>query len=94
MSISQRINNYTKEKLNELQAKIILLKKKKFTINELIDKIVLFSIQNEKKFIEFLTENDKQENIKDERDSFLNFILTPIEGAGPEDFEEYDFDED
>jgi len=94
MSISQRINKETKVKLNELQANIVLIKKKKLSITELLDKIISFSIKNTKEFLDFLFGEEQSDNDKTSRDDFLDFILSPIEGAGPEDFKEYNYNED
>ena len=94
MSISQRINKITKEKLNELQAKITLLKKRKLSSTELLDKIISFSIKYEKEFFKFLSEEKQSENINRPKKNFLEFFLSPIEGGGPEDYKEYDYNED
>lgn len=94
MSISQRINKITKEKLNELQAKITLLKKKKLSSTELLDKIISFSIKYEKEFLKFLSEEKQSENIDQSKKNFFEFFLSSIEGGGPEDYKEYDYNED
>jgi hypothetical protein len=94
MSISQRINKITKEKLNELQAKITLLKKKKLSSTELLDKIISFSIKHEKEFFKFIAEEQQSENISHPKKSFLEFFLSSIEGGGPEDYKEYEYEED
>ncbi len=94
MPISQRENKTIKEKLNELQAKITLLKKKKLSSSELLDKIFSFSIRYEKEFFKFMAEEKQLENINHLKKDFIEFFLLPIEGAGPEDYKEYDYDED
>ena len=94
MSISQRIGKSTKEKLNELQAKIFLIKKRKYTITEILDKIITFSIKNEHDLLEFLSEEEKKKESNLQEEKFFEFLLTPIEGAGPEDYEEYENNED
>ncbi|MHA1266925.1 MAG: hypothetical protein ACTSRS_16935, partial [Candidatus Helarchaeota archaeon] len=66
----------------------------KYSITELLDKLISFSIQHENEFLEFISiEKQKEEsNIRSER--FFKFITTPIEGAGPEDYEEFHYNED
>lgn len=94
MPISQRENKTIKEKLNELQAKITLLKKKKSSSSELLDKIISFSIRYGKEFFKFMAEEKQLENINPLKKDFIEFSLLPIEGAGPEDYKEYDYDKD
>ncbi|MHA1298510.1 MAG: hypothetical protein ACTSO9_03605 [Candidatus Helarchaeota archaeon] len=93
MSISQRISKITKAKLNELQAKIVLLKKKKYSLTELLDIIVSFSLLNEDKFLNFLSAEQQNDELNIQKEKFIQFILSPIEGACPEDYKEYDFED-
>jgi len=93
MSISQRISKQTKKKLNELQAKIVLMKKRKFSLTELLDVIVSFSLLHKDEFFDFLSNEKQKEELNIHKEEFMQFILTPIEGAGPEDYQEYNFDD-
>lgn len=91
MSISQRIRKNSSKKLNELQAKIVLLKKKKYSITELLDKVISFSIQHEDEFIGFLLNDGAKTEVKLQNEPFFTFLRSTLTGAGPEDYEEYDY---
>ncbi|MHA1377616.1 MAG: hypothetical protein ACTSRG_04435 [Candidatus Helarchaeota archaeon] len=93
MSISQRISKTTKDKLNELQAKIVLLKKQKYSLTELLDIVVSFSLLHKDEFFKFLSAEPGKKELNIHKEKFMKFILTPVEGAGPEDYKEYDFED-
>lgn len=79
--------------MNELQAKIVLLKKKKYSITELLDKAISFSIQHEDAFIGFLLNESKKPEMNLQKEGFFKFLCSTVEGAGPEDYEEYDYND-
>lgn len=93
MSISQRIRKNSSKKLDELQAKIVLLKKKKYSITELLDKVISFSFQHENEFIDYLLNEKQKPEVILHNEAFFTFLHSPAEGAGPEDYEEYDYND-
>lgn len=92
--MTSKIEKRIKEKLNAIQKKIFLLEKQQYSIPELLDKLISFSLQHENEFLEYISTKkyEKESNLQNE--NFFKFIMSPVEGAGPEDYKEFDFDED
>lgn len=91
MSTSRRIKKESERSTDELQAKIVLERGKKIPKIEIIDKAIQFARRNEEEFLDFLLAEQKKDI--DPTINPLDFITDSIEGAQPDDFQEYNYDD-
>lgn len=91
MSVSRRLRKESLGLTDELQAKIVLRTTVKLPSTEIIDQALRFAMDKEDEFIEFAT--GKAKAASDSREKVAQFLRTPITGAGPEDYTEYDFED-
>ncbi|MFQ5977015.1 MAG: hypothetical protein ACE5OZ_02645 [Candidatus Heimdallarchaeota archaeon] len=91
MSVSRRLKKESLGLTDELQAKIVLKKSVKLPSTEIINRALRFAAAKEDEFIEFVTDEKKTDSSARER--VVAFLSAPLTGAGPEDYEEYDFED-
>jgi hypothetical protein len=96
MSVSQRISRKTKQKLDEMQAKVVLdrMSGQKMNLPELIDQMAEFIEDHFEQFKQQLANRSRPvEGDIPVLPAFLKMTIETDAAGSPEDYKEYDYND-
>ncbi len=96
MSISQRIYDKTKHRLDRMQARVLLdkIREKRIPLPEFIELIVEFVEEHFDEFVKRVQDETSRNEIKEQEMPEFIRLMEEIDAPGsPEDYKEYDYED-
>jgi len=96
MSLSQRIYNETKHRLDRMQARVLLdkIRERRIPLPEFIELIVKFTEEHFDEFMKRVQDETSQNKIKEQAMPEFIRLMEEINAPGsPEDYKEYDYED-